>query len=516
MSSPRPYAPAWRRFWNVRLLLLAPFALLCGYHSLGAAPDKSGVKPSAISLPSGAGSIEGLGESFEPQLNTGSSSYGVAIAVPPGRAGLQPKVRLAYNSSLGNSFVGLGWSLDLPTIKRQTDKGFPSFTSADTFVFGGEELVPLSNPQGDWRCENEGAFQRFRQIDTDDDFIPDAWEMFQYSSMNLADAHLESLATLPDLDLADADGNTQIADVDGDGLPDIVRTSDDVTRAQLVCLNHGPVSNPVTGRQELQFAGQTVMATSSSFRLSDANSTLTDIDADGLVDFVRILPGDITGKQLEVFANRSRLDRTDTQASGFATSPTRTLFSAPQSISFSNPQVRQMDVNFDKISDFIANEGGMFGHFFYYLRTEAGGWQEIGPVPFSPDMSGFNLAFQLPGGEANPAVHLADMNGDRLQDLVYLETSGSGIGATLTVRYWPYCGLGQWGAMRVMTLSPGDAFQVDALDLRDVLVQDLTGEGLADIAVVHSDGGTSSSLELRVNVAGRHSPLATRHAQLPL
>ncbi|HAB18264.1 MAG TPA: hypothetical protein DCE44_17700 [Verrucomicrobiales bacterium] len=155
--------------------------VLCGWVSWlscnAAAPDKSGVKPSAISLPSGAGSIEGLGESFEPQLNTGSSSYGVAIALPPGRAGLQPSVRLSYNSGLGNSIVGLGWSLEFPTIKRQTDKGFPTYTDNDVFVFQGEELVPLSNPEGDWRCENESAFQRFRQIDTDNDFIPDSWEM---------------------------------------------------------------------------------------------------------------------------------------------------------------------------------------------------------------------------------------------------------------------------------------------------------------------------------------------------
>src|ERR1041385_7090376 len=65
---------------------------------LAAPPDKSGVKPSVISLPSGAGSIEGLGESFEPQLNTGGSTYGVSIALPPGRAGLTPSVRLDYNS----------------------------------------------------------------------------------------------------------------------------------------------------------------------------------------------------------------------------------------------------------------------------------------------------------------------------------------------------------------------------------------------------------------------------------
>src|SRR6185503_10864298 len=92
-------------------------------------PDKSGVKPSVISLPTGAGSIEGLGESFEPQLNTGGSSYGIAIAVVPGRAALTPSLRLGYDSYAGNGLAGIGWSLDLSSIKRQTDKGFPEYDS---------------------------------------------------------------------------------------------------------------------------------------------------------------------------------------------------------------------------------------------------------------------------------------------------------------------------------------------------------------------------------------------------
>ena len=144
---------------------------------LAAAPDKSGVKPSVISLPSGAGSIEGLGESFEPQLNTGGSSYGVSISVPPGRAGLAPSVRLGYNSFSGNGIAGIGWSLEFISVKRQTDKGFPEYDSGDTFVFGGEELVPLNNAGQDWRCENERSFQRLRRIDSDGDGLPDAWEV---------------------------------------------------------------------------------------------------------------------------------------------------------------------------------------------------------------------------------------------------------------------------------------------------------------------------------------------------
>ena len=103
---------------------------VAGVHPLPASaapPDKSSFKANKIPLPSGPGSIEGLGESFEPQLNTGASSYGVKIALPPGRAGLEPSVRLAYNSGLVNSFAGIGWTMDLPCIKRQTDKGFSGF-----------------------------------------------------------------------------------------------------------------------------------------------------------------------------------------------------------------------------------------------------------------------------------------------------------------------------------------------------------------------------------------------------
>src|SRR5437867_4423661 len=129
-------------------------------------------------------------------------------------------------------------------------------------------------------------------------------------------------------------------------------------------------------------------------------------------------------------------------------------------------------------------------------------------------MGSYNLSFES-AGEQNPAVHLADMNGDRLLDLAYLEKSGSGIGATLTVHYWPYCSLGQWGAERVMEAAPGDAFQVDALDLRDVLVQDLTGDGLADIAILQG-GGSTSILDLRVNIAGKYWSPVFQKTGLPL
>jgi len=161
-----------------RRLLLSAFGLGIAFSTYAQSPpDKSGVKPSVISLPKGAGSIEGLGESFEPQLNTGGSTYGLSISVPPGRAGLAPTIHLGYNSFSGNGIAGIGWSLEFMSIKRQTDKGFPEYDSGDTFVLGGEELVPLNNAEHDWRCKNERNFQRLRQIDSDGDGVPDAWEV---------------------------------------------------------------------------------------------------------------------------------------------------------------------------------------------------------------------------------------------------------------------------------------------------------------------------------------------------
>ncbi len=123
------------------------------------AADKSGVGLSKISLPSGPGSIEGLGDSFEPQLNSGTSSYSVKVAIPPGVNGLQPEVVLRYNAGSGNGPFGLAWSLGGFSIQRQTEKGLPTYTSSDVFTFQGEELVALSD--GSYRCENESGFMRF-------------------------------------------------------------------------------------------------------------------------------------------------------------------------------------------------------------------------------------------------------------------------------------------------------------------------------------------------------------------
>lgn len=135
----------------------------------GRAADKSGVSPNTISLPKGPGSIEGLGESFQPTLNTGTAKHALILKLPPGVAGHQPELSLSYDGGGGNGPLGYGWSLSLPCVQRRTDKGIPTYgqdvgvSRSDVFINEmKEELVPQLD--GFHFCKNEGAFVRYRQL----------------------------------------------------------------------------------------------------------------------------------------------------------------------------------------------------------------------------------------------------------------------------------------------------------------------------------------------------------------
>ncbi|MBK8591845.1 MAG: VCBS repeat-containing protein [Sandaracinaceae bacterium] len=123
----------------------------------GAQEGNSSVTPQAISLPNAEGSIEGMGESFSPVLSSGTATFSVPIALPAGRAGVQPSFGLSYSSTNGNGVVGIGWGMGAPFISRQTDRGLPRYLDnpdesglwhpqEDRFIYnGGQELVPVDS-----------------------------------------------------------------------------------------------------------------------------------------------------------------------------------------------------------------------------------------------------------------------------------------------------------------------------------------------------------------------------------
>ena len=119
--------------------------------ALPSGADKSGVTSKSISVPKGSGTIQGMEESFSAQLSTGIATFSVPFALPAARGGAQPSLGLSYSSSGGVGVAGAGWSVGVPFIARQTDRGVPNYAdqaqwhpNQDRFVFnGGQELVPI-------------------------------------------------------------------------------------------------------------------------------------------------------------------------------------------------------------------------------------------------------------------------------------------------------------------------------------------------------------------------------------
>ena len=123
---------------------------------------------SAISLPSGGGGVKGMGESFSPDLFTGTGNFSVPIALPAGRNGFQPQLTLAYSSGNGHGAFGLGWNLSVPGVTRKTSRGIPLYDDGkDVFLLSGaEDLVPV--PGGAvgvqrYQPRTEGLFARIER-----------------------------------------------------------------------------------------------------------------------------------------------------------------------------------------------------------------------------------------------------------------------------------------------------------------------------------------------------------------
>ena len=576
-------------------------------------------------------------------------------------------VRLSYDAGGGNGLAGLGWGIGFGAIARQTDKGFPHYDSRDTFLFGGSELVPLSNAEHDWRCENENAFNRIRQLpgqnawevtdksggrslygqfrgeagrwsaithptrtegtpfdrtyswaldttidlhgnrvdyeylpgdgvlypsrityahlngnyhevtfqyenrlDTFDDYRPTfsartdlrlkrievasyydgsrhlvrAYDLeynfrpqdfmppssgmdlgfsllkrivqrgadgnldnylppvlFSYSNYDTEGSRLATIDPAPVLNLADVEGRVQLIDMDGDGLPDLFQTTE---FDQRFMLNRGETAGPGS---PLQFGATVIQPRATSMQLSNPESTLTDHDGDGLVDYVQYTDSIFGGREMQVFRNAAQLGQVAATPPGMS-DQVEVVFNFPPGISLTNPVVRQMDVNFDKISDFIVTTPGLVGMFTMYFRDGDGVWQTI-TSPYPNDMPGA-LSFEW-NGTNDHNVFLADMNGDRLQDIVLVEKQG----VDLQVTWWPYCSLGQFGSARSITVLSPETFHAETADLRDVFVQDFTGDGLADLLQIDGSGA-QSRIVLRANIGGWHWSSPITREGLPL
>lgn len=127
----------------------------------------------SVSLPKGGGAISGIEDKFQVNAITGTSSLSIPIPLSPSRNSFMPSLGLNYNSGSGNGTFGLGWSLQIPSISRKTQKELPQYKNeieSDTFVISGsEDLVPELKKSGDdwqknilFKTENADTYKVIR------------------------------------------------------------------------------------------------------------------------------------------------------------------------------------------------------------------------------------------------------------------------------------------------------------------------------------------------------------------
>lgn len=113
-------------------------------------PAASAFVPTSLSDIKAANPSAGMTIIQPPTINQqGTASIQFPITIPKGRNGMQPNISLSYSSEGGESWVGYGWSVNIPSITVDTRWGVPEFNSSgesESYLLNGEQLIQISVP----------------------------------------------------------------------------------------------------------------------------------------------------------------------------------------------------------------------------------------------------------------------------------------------------------------------------------------------------------------------------------
>jgi hypothetical protein len=89
------------------------------------------------------------GALVQSSLFTGVATHSIPIVVPKGTGGVEPSLRLTYNSSRGSGTnAGTGWSLEFPKVRRLT-----KYAGVAVFEYSGDELVQGADESDPFGCK---------------------------------------------------------------------------------------------------------------------------------------------------------------------------------------------------------------------------------------------------------------------------------------------------------------------------------------------------------------------------
>ncbi len=307
------------------------------------------------------------------------------------------------------------------------------------------------------------------------------------------------------------EGLTDLFDVNGDALPDVI-----VTAPALFGGKHGLFLNGVApsggggNPLGLGFTATTISVSplnvppgtdENVIKLTNSNVSPFDLDGDGRANLVH-MP---IFKRYEVFSPALAPSGWQWQGRNIETASGQDV-----KIDFTNEneKIRVFDVNFDGLVDVVVSTGTEMQTFFSLGRYPGGDGQFGSAVRTGPSTAAISndpVTSCLPWSAtpiqfSDPDIKLADMNGDGITDIVRVRSGD--------IRYWPGRGNGFWGTgkrsdcpsgsfgdSRHIAMAKSPNYQVVQGD--SLLVDDVNGDGLADLVEVRFNAA-----DIYINVDG--------------
>ena len=521
--------PVFRR-WCAGAVLSLTAALVPPAH----ADSPSGVSPNAVSLPTGPGSIRGLGEDFEPTLNTGVAKYSIPIEAPRGPNGFAPdKLDLEYDGGSGNGILGFGWQLLVPNVRRRDFKPLPRYVDGpngidddrdgevdetdETDFFVSEttdnalSLVPRED--GFYFSQREEDFIRYRRDG-------EAWEGALPSGQVMRFGDTEDSRILhPDTGAIYYWGISEKRDPDGNTVRYTYTRFDDWENANQLYLSkieYGAGSPPWDNFHfivyEYEDRTDIIENCRPGFCLRTAKRLKTiligtqgpslpghqegDFNGDGTTDYLNrrydltyekdphwslLTTVTLVGADGVSAMPPMRMDYTTCKLDDVADATPYTIgVENPPIRLFDNPDVEVSELNGDGFPDLLRTNPATGQHLAYLNMGEMPGtprrirWSDATPI--GGDQRAWNVSLSADEGLN---VSLADFDGDGRSDLVYRA-------GRYDMYYFPnepspIDGTVAWGERRRMNLYPGESAPPSPGFDDDVIRADLNDDKRGDI-----------------------------------
>ena len=443
--------------------------------------NASGIDPTRISLPKGPASIEGLGRNFVPSLSSGTSAYGVDIAVPPAVAGFGPKISLDYDSGGGVSELGMGWKLGgLPTVRRRTENGLPKFDTSDAFEVTGlgvtSDLLQIAD--NTYRPEQEGG--SFIRVKRSSD--GNTWEVreksgftYRFGGDGCAESENGKVATWLLCERDDLHGHNikytwdttngtgLLQTITWNGSSDAARLTIKITyesRPDVIERFSAGIRQTLSkriSRIDVLRGKDTVRSYALSYDNTDNHSRLVKVRMTG-TDGVTAMP---------------ELSFEYTKAS-LAAAGQITTMTSPPGRSTADKDVTLADLNGDSLPDLLVGKAGAF---ITYLNHDGTAWK-----PSTSWSTGNSPSVSL----SSAGVQLADIDGDGAIDLVVKSGTDS-------FRYLPAVDDQHFGTAVTIATVPNFTFEDP-----DVRLADMDGDRRTDVVIT-----TAAGLAIGYNLNGK-------------